>query len=146
LIEILSLSPLVMVWASLHLANEQEDNVHTSANASSSLVRIFVRLRKHGRMTVGTRRPSESPEAQIAAWLDERYNEFMGSLCALLTSKNPHLQVSYAVAVLILAHCTCTGSSPGQGRNGIKGGRECQILQLFVRQTGGRTVAVGRFG
>jgi hypothetical protein len=64
-----------------------------TTEAASSLAKIFMRFRKHGKLTLATGVPQDSPQAQIVNWLNERYRDFVGNLLGLLESDKTNLQV-----------------------------------------------------
>lgn len=63
--------------------------------AASSMAKIFMRLRKHGKMTVVEGAPLDSPQALIVAWLNERYGDFVKNLMSLLRSEKGNFQVRF---------------------------------------------------
>ena len=66
-----------------------------SAEAAKSLVRVFGRLRKHGRMTLPTDQVLDNPQTQITSWLIERYDEFTENLLVFFKSDNTNLRVLF---------------------------------------------------
>ena len=90
--EILSLLALVNVHPET-VGLQKVVDMERAVEASTSLVRIFARLRKHGKMVLGNGVPKESPQGQIVVWLNERYNDFVENLLSLFGSENGNLQV-----------------------------------------------------
>jgi hypothetical protein len=68
-------------------------DVQIAMDVSSSLGRIFMKLRKHGKMAVGNL-SQDSPQGQIVNWLCERYDDFVGNLLGLLDSTDAGLQMT----------------------------------------------------
>ena len=64
-----------------------------TTEAVSSLAKIFMRFRKHGKLTLANGVPQDSPQAQIVNWLNERYRNFVNNLLGLLGSDKTNLQV-----------------------------------------------------
>jgi hypothetical protein len=64
-----------------------------TTEAASSLAKIFMRFRKHGKLTLANGVPQDSPQAQIVNWLNERYRDFVSNLLGLLGSDKTNLQV-----------------------------------------------------
>jgi hypothetical protein len=91
--EILSLIALVDVYAPSNGYLIQGTNVNMTTEAASSLAKIFMRFRKHGKLTLTTGVPQDSPQAQIVNWLNERYHDFVGNLLGLIGSDKTNLQV-----------------------------------------------------
>jgi hypothetical protein len=61
--------------------------------AAASLTRVFMKLRKRGKLAVAPGVPQDSPQTQIVTWLNERYLDFVNHLTSLLKSEKGNLQV-----------------------------------------------------
>lgn len=99
------------------IADCQGAKVNLTTEAASSLTKIFMRFRKHGKLSLGTGVPQDSPQAQIVNWLNGRYSDFVHNLIGLLGSEKANLQVHCfsASSVLIVVGFSHTVSSTSQG-------------------------------
>ena len=93
--EILTLISLLRVQFSNLRGNliVQDNDDRTVTEAASSLIRIFRRLRKHGKLTAPVGDQPDSPQVQIVNWLNERYVDLAHNLLSLLESNKGNLQV-----------------------------------------------------
>jgi U3 small nucleolar RNA-associated protein 19 len=83
-------------------------NVNMTTEAASSLAKIFMRFRKHGKLTLANGVPRDSPQAQIVNWLNERYRDFVSNLLGLLGSDKTNLQlVSLTLSFRLVKDETC---------------------------------------
>jgi len=83
----------------MSLVEEEGRNVERTTETATSLTRIFIKLRKHGKMTIAKGMPSDSPQGQIVTWLNERYTGFVTSLLKLFGAKKVTLQVESMIAL-----------------------------------------------
>jgi hypothetical protein len=61
--------------------------------SASSLIRIFKRLRRQGKLTTSDSSAPDSPQVQIVNWLNERYVDLAHNLLNLLETDKANLQV-----------------------------------------------------
>ena len=93
--EILSLISLLNVLYShmREMLTLQDKDDAIVIESASSLIRIFKRLRRQGKLTASDSTTPDSPQVQIVTWLYERYVDLTHNLLNLLETDKADLQV-----------------------------------------------------
>lgn len=71
-------------------------------HSTSSLTRIFKRLRTHGKLDLPEGTPKESPQGEIVTWLNERHQDFVATLVSLVASE----KLNVILRVILEADCS----------------------------------------